>query len=74
MCVEVLCWIDPAWSSKECVCCACDPIVHLGMSKRRLKGLECQFNVLKALAGTNWEQQKDTLLLTYNALGRSIAI
>ena len=30
-------------------------------------------NVLKALAGTNWGQQKETLLLTYNALGRSIA-
>ena len=30
-------------------------------------------NVLKALAGTNWGQQKETLLLTYRALGRSIA-
>ena len=30
-------------------------------------------NVLKALAGTNWRQQKETLLLTYKALGRSIA-
>ena len=30
-------------------------------------------NVLKALAGTNWGQQKGTLLLTYKALGRSIA-
>ena len=30
-------------------------------------------NVAKALAGTNWGQQKGTLLLTYKALGRSIA-
>ena len=30
-------------------------------------------NVLKALAGTNWGQQKETLLMTYEALGRSIA-
>ena len=30
-------------------------------------------NVLKALGGTNWGQQKETLLLTYTALGRSIA-
>ena len=30
-------------------------------------------NVLKALTGTNWGQQKETLLLTYKALGRSIA-
>ena len=29
-------------------------------------------NVLKALAGTNWGQQKETLLLTYKGLGRSI--
>ena len=25
----VCCWIDRVWSSKECVCCACDPSVHL---------------------------------------------
>ena len=30
-------------------------------------------NGLKALAGTNWGQQKETLLLTYKTLGRSIA-
>ena len=30
-------------------------------------------NVLKALAGTNWEQQDETLVMTYKALGRWIA-
>ena len=30
-------------------------------------------NVLKALAGTNWGQQKETLVMTYKALGRSTA-
>ena len=30
-------------------------------------------NVLKALAGTNWGKQKETLLMTYKALGRLIA-
>ena len=30
-------------------------------------------NMLKALAGSSWGQQKETLLLTYNALGKSIA-
>ena len=25
VCVVVLCWIDHVSSSKECVCCACDP-------------------------------------------------
>ena len=29
--MEVLCWIDRVWSSKECVCCACDPSVHLSV-------------------------------------------
>ena len=29
-------------------------------------------HVLKALAGTNWGQQKETLLMTYQSLGRSI--
>ena len=29
MWVEGLCWIDRVWSSKECVCCACDPSVNL---------------------------------------------
>ena len=27
--VKVLCWIDCLWSSKECVCCACDHSVHI---------------------------------------------
>ena len=25
VCVVVPCWIDHVWSSKQCVCCACDP-------------------------------------------------
>ena len=29
-------------------------------------------NILKALAGTSWGQQKETLLITYKAFGRSI--
>ena len=29
-------------------------------------------NVLKALAGSNWGQQRETLLMTYIAIGRSI--
>ena len=31
-------------------------------------------NMLNALAGSSWGQEKDTLLLTYNTLGKSIAI
>ena len=29
-------------------------------------------NILKALAGASWGQQKETLLMTYKAVGRSI--
>ena len=29
--VEVLCWTGHVWSSKECVCCACDSSVHLSV-------------------------------------------
>ena len=29
--VEVLCWIDRVWTSKECACCACGPSVHLSV-------------------------------------------
>ena len=32
MWVELLCWIERIWSSKECACCACDPSVHLSVS------------------------------------------
>ena len=30
-------------------------------------------NMLKALAGSSWGHDKETLLMTYNALGESIA-
>ena len=30
-------------------------------------------NILKALAGTTWGQQKETILMTYKAIGRSVA-
>ena len=29
-------------------------------------------NILKALAGTSWRQQKETLLMTYKVVGRTI--
>ena len=31
MWVDVLCWIDRVWSSKEYACCVCDPSVHLSV-------------------------------------------
>ena len=35
--------------------------------------IESRTNMLKALAGSSWGQDNKTLLLTYNALGKSIA-
>ena len=31
VCVVVLCWIDHVWSSKVCVCCACNPNERLSV-------------------------------------------
>ena len=31
MWVDVHCWIDRVWYSKECACCACDPSVHISV-------------------------------------------
>ena len=29
--MDVLCWVYGVWSSKECVCCACDLSVYLNV-------------------------------------------
>ena len=42
--VEMLCWIDRLWSSKECAYCACDPCVHLSIASI---GFVCVFVCLK---------------------------
>ena len=45
------------------------PIKHSGyVTERGSRGN----NILKALAGTSWGQQKEPLLMTYKAVGRSI--
>ena len=36
-------------------------------------GIDKRNNMLKALAGSSWGQEKETFLPTYNALGKSIA-
>ena len=35
--------------------------------------IDMRNNMLKALSGSSWGQENQTLLLTYNALGKSIA-
>ena len=44
--------------------------IHCEQAASRVKKRN---NILKALAGTTWGQQKETLLITYKAVGRSIA-
>ena len=41
---------------------------HIQYVAERVSGRN---NILKALAGTSWGQQKETLLMTYKAIGRS---
>ena len=42
---------------------------HISHVEERVSGRN---NILKALAGTFWGQQKETLIMTYKAVGRSI--
>ena len=44
--------------------------VHCSQAATRVSNRN---NVLKALAGTTWGQQKETILITYKAIGRSVA-
>ena len=52
-------YLDPSLSFKK----------HSQYVAERVSGRN---NILKALAGTSWGQQKETLLMTYKAFGRSI--
>ena len=51
------------------VCDMCMCLARGGVANRVIK----RNKVLKTLAATNWGQPKETLLMTYKALGRSIA-
>ena len=48
MCVEVLCWIDHVWSSKECVCCACDSSERLGAPSISFVCVFCMSDVISS--------------------------
>ena len=48
-CMEVLCWIYHVCSSKESVCGACDPNVHLSISSIGfLYAFACRYKSLRA--------------------------
>ena len=42
------------------------------ITAERAERVSSRNNIIKALAGTSWGQQKETLLMTYKAFGRSI--
>ena len=48
------------------------PPYHSTSSQYVAERVSGRNNILKALAGTSWGQQKKTLLMTYKAVGRSI--
>ena len=46
--------------------------VYIILTRDRCSIVYSLDNILKALAGTSWGEQKETLLMTYKAVGRSI--
>ena len=48
------------------------PIIQQAQQLRSSGRVSSSNNILKSLAGTSWGQQKETLLTTYKAIGRSI--
>ena len=48
------------------------PIIQQAQRLRTSESRNGRNNILKALAGTSWGQQKETLLMTYKTVGRSI--
>ena len=50
-----------------------DPSLSFNKHSQYVAGrVSCRNNILKVLAGTSWGQQKETLLMTYKTVGRSI--
>ena len=64
MWVEVLCWIDRVCSSKECVCCACDPSVHVDVTSIGLVYV-CMSEVISSFRGLTAGSQVFALLMLF---------
>ena len=61
MCVVVLCRIDHVWSSKECVCCACDPNERLSAPSMCF----CMSEVISSYRSLRAESQVFALLMLF---------
>ena len=48
MWVDVFCWIDCVWFSKECACCDCDPSVHLSVPSIGFVYVFCMFEIISS--------------------------
>ena len=63
MWLEVFCWIDHVWSSKECMCCACDPSVRLDAPSICL--CFCMSEVISAVKSLRVVSQVFSLLMLF---------
>ena len=65
MCVVVLCWIDHVWSSKECVCCACDPNERLSAPSICFVCVFCMSEVISSFRSLRAGSQVFALLMLF---------
>ena len=65
MWVEVLCRIGRVWSSKECVCCACDPSVHLSVPCIGFVYVFCMSEVISSFRSLRGGSQVFALLMLF---------
>ena len=65
MWVEVLCWIDHVWSSKECACCACDPSMHLSVPSICFVYFLCMSEVISSFKSLRAGSQVFALLMLF---------
>ena len=65
VCVVVLYWIDHVWSSKECVCCACDPNEHLSAPSICFVCVFCMSEVISSFRSLRAGSQVFALLMLF---------
>ena len=63
----MLCWINRVWSSNECLCCACDPSVHLDVSSTGFVYVYvlCMSGVISSFRSLRAESQVFALLMLF---------
>ena len=61
----MLCWIDHVWSSKECVCCACDPNERLSAPSICFVCVFCMSEVISSFRSLRAGSQVFALLMLF---------